>query len=208
VPFVLLFVCTGNVCRSPMAELLARAWADPRADLALSSAGLGALVGSGIDRSSASVLGQLGIDPTRHRARQFRPELAAGADLVLTAETGQRDVVIAEVPSAYRRTFTMKEFARLARQATATVPREVVAELAWRRGDEGPVPDHADDVADPFRAPISEARAAAQEIAAAVQVTLRVLGFAAGALAPTGAEPVASRRPSPRPRPRPRFQPR
>ena len=44
VPFAILFVCTGNVCRSPMAELLCRAGAHPQADLELASAGMFALV--------------------------------------------------------------------------------------------------------------------------------------------------------------------
>jgi protein-tyrosine phosphatase len=197
VPFSVLFVCTGNVCRSPMAELLCRAWADPRADLRTSSAGVAALVGHGIDTSTASVLGQLGIDPTRHRARQFEPYLAERADLVLTAEAAHRDRIMAEVPSAFRRTFTLKEFARLARLATATDPHEVVAELARQRGADGPVAAGVDDLPDPYRGRISRARLVAEQVTDAVRATVEVLGFAPQPAA-------AGRRPSPRPRPRPR----
>jgi protein-tyrosine phosphatase len=49
VSFTVLYVCTGNLCRSPMAELLFRGWADPTADVEVSSAGLQAVVGHGID---------------------------------------------------------------------------------------------------------------------------------------------------------------
>ncbi len=199
--FSILFVCTGNVCRSPMAELLCRGWADPRADLRVSSAGVAALVGQGIDTSSASVLGQAGIDPSRHRARQFEPELATRADLVLTAEAAHRDAIMAAAPSAFRRTFTMKEFARLARHATTSDPAEVVAELAWRRGVDGPLPPGADDMPDPYRGRISQAREVAAQVTDVVRATLDVLGFAAGA--PVAA-PGPARRPSPRPRPQPR----
>jgi protein-tyrosine phosphatase len=69
-----------------MAELLLRAWTDPRLGLSVSSAGTKAMVGHAIDRGSASALGQLGIDPTTHRARQFGPRMAVDADLILTAE--------------------------------------------------------------------------------------------------------------------------
>lgn len=192
-----------------MAELLFRAWADPQADLAVSSAGMSALVGHGIDTSTASVLGQLGIDPTRHRARQFEPRMAVAADLILTAEGVHRDAIMAEVPSAFRRTFTMKEFARLARHATVTDPATVVAELAARRGVDGAPPPEADDMPDPYRGRISHAREVAAEVTAAMRTTVDVLGFAPRAApvpvpAPASAAPapVPARRPSPRPRPR------
>jgi protein-tyrosine phosphatase len=204
VPFAVLFVCTGNVCRSPMAELLCRGWADPRAGLAVGSAGMQALVGQGIDTSTASVLGQLGLDPTRHRARQFTPDMAADADLVLTAEAEHRDKIMADVPNAFRRTFTMKEFARLTRHATVQDPAEVVAELAWRRGADGPTAPGSDDMPDPYQGPIHQARAVAAEVNAAVQATVQVLGFAVRSEHLVAA--AGARRPTPRPRPRP--QPR
>ena len=101
-PFRILAVCTGNVCRSPMAELLLRDWADPRAGLQVASAGTQALVGRPVDDGTAAVLAQLGLDPSRHRARQVTPAMAAGADLILTAERAHRDRIIRDLPGAFR----------------------------------------------------------------------------------------------------------
>jgi protein-tyrosine phosphatase len=186
-----------------MAELLCRAMAAPDAALEVTSAGMFALVGEGIDGPSAAVLTQLGLDASRHRARQFEPAMAAQADLVLTAEAGQRDRIMAVVPTAFRRTFTMKEFARLARHATATATdrAEIVAQLARRRGAEGQLPSKRDNIADPYRSTVDQAWAAAKEIAVVVQTTLSTLGLAPSELA---APVVAAAVPRPRPRPRPR----
>lgn len=190
-----------------MAELLFRSWANPAIATTVSSAGVQALVGSPIDRSSASALGQLGIDPSPHRARQFEARMARDADLVLTAEVRHRDLVMTEVPAAFRRTFTMKEFARLARHLRPGPPDEVIAEAAALRGvyhaspDGGPLDD---DMPDPYRDAINRAREIAQQITDTVHATLEVLGLSAAA-APAVPSPVrAPVRPRPRPRPSPR----
>lgn len=200
VSFAILFVCTGNVCRSPMAELLAGICADPTAGLTVASAGMSALVGEGVDGASAAVLSELGIDSARHRARQFEAAFALNAGLVLTAETAHRDTIIAEVPTVWRRTFTMKEFARLARHASAAEPAAIVAELSWLRGADGALPAGIDDLTDPYRGTIEQARAVADEVTGVVQTVLRTLGLAA----PPNRARVAAAAPRPRPRPRPR----
>jgi protein-tyrosine phosphatase len=177
VGFRVLYVCTGNVCRSPIAELLFRAWVGPGPEVTVSSAGTQALVGQGIDGSSASALGQLGIDPTRHRARQFEAWMAAEADLILTAERAHRDFVITELPSTFRRVFTMKEFARLARHARPGTPTEVVAQLAALRGIDGAVAEAADDMPDPYQSPLPLARSIAQQVTNTVHATIGALGM-------------------------------
>ena len=202
VSFAILFVCTGNVCRSPMAELLCRERADPAAELSVSSAGMSALVGEALDDASAAVLSELGLDPGPHRARQFDAAFALDAGLVLTAETAHRDKIIAEVPTVWRRTFTMKEFTRLARHASATEPAAIVAELSWLRGADGALPAGIDDLADPYRGTVEQARTTADEVTGVVQTVLRTLGFAAPPNRAPAAVTAASR-PRPRPRPRP-----
>jgi len=193
VPLRVLFVCTGNVCRSPMAELFFAACAAP-GSVEVSSAGLGALVGDPIDTSTAVVLADVGLDPTQHRARQFTEQLALEADLVLTAEASHRDDVIAAVPTAYRRVFTMKEFARLLPHAGAGDPVEVISRAADARARVGPVAPEADDVPDGYRLDVPAVRGIARQIARAVK-------DAADVLAP--APPPRRPRPAERPRPRP-----
>ena len=190
----MLVVCTGNVSRSPMTQLLLQAWSDPNADLMVETAGVHALVGQPMDRGAASVMGQLGLDPSRHRARQFEPEMAAAADLVLTAERYQRETVLERAPSAMRRTFTIKEFARIAPHLRASDPREAVAQAATLRGlVRRPTDPAADDVDDPHRQPAAVNRAVAAELTAAVKAILDGLGFSARSAPPAGLASQACR---------------
>lgn len=194
VPFAVLYVCTGNVCRSPMAELLMRAWGNPRADLVVGSAGLQALVDRPIDEGSAAVLAELGVNPARHRARQFEPWMAAEADLVLTAERAHREQIMTRLPSAFRRTFTIKEFARILPRVEpgGDRPATVAAAAAHRALAPQPSDPQDDDVADPYRLPARYAATAATEIGATVKQALAVFGAVP--------EPARPRRPMPYPR--------
>jgi len=142
----LLFVCTGNICRSPTAERLAAAWAARNgvADLVVSSAGTRAVVGSGIEPTAAHILSTLGGDPDGFAARQLTPAIAGGADLVLTMTEAHRDAVLRMAPRLLKRTFTLLEAAQI---AAATGPA-TIAELAAARG-RVPRPDNA-DVPDPI----------------------------------------------------------
>lgn len=81
----ILFVCVGNVCRSPTAEYLFRKRL-PDAGIAVASAGLGALVGQGMDKTALAVLADRGIDGSAHVARQVNAAMLRAADLVLAME--------------------------------------------------------------------------------------------------------------------------
>ncbi len=80
-----LFVCVGNICRSPSAEVMLRQAVEGRG-IQVSSAGLGALVGHGIDATAQELLVEQGMDGLAHRARQIDDAILGAADLVLTME--------------------------------------------------------------------------------------------------------------------------
>jgi protein-tyrosine phosphatase len=87
----ILFVCTGNVCRSPMAEALMRGLLARRApDTRVESAGLGAPVGQPADPHAIELMSERGIDITAHRARQASAKLLADFPVVLVMEEAQR----------------------------------------------------------------------------------------------------------------------
>lgn len=142
----LLFVCTGNVCRSPTAERLVTAWSARTggAELIASSAGTRAVVGCGMEPTAARVLSSLGGHPDGFVARQLTPVIAADADLVLTMTESHRDTVLRQSPRLFRRTFTLLEAAHLA----ATIGPGTVAEYATARGTV-PLPATV-DVPDPI----------------------------------------------------------
>ncbi|HET6876267.1 MAG TPA: hypothetical protein VFH38_01920 [Jatrophihabitans sp.] len=182
-----LFVCTGNICRSPMAERMLQARLDKSGSAAVttSSAGTRAVVGHPMDALAARVLREHGGEPDGHRGRQLSADLVETADLVLTADSAHRSRVVREVPLAMRRTFTLREFARLG--AALDPPRPTpagdrlqrrVAEIAARRGEAPPAEPGGDDIGDPFGAPLPVMQMCGQQIAAVIDQICGILGVA------------------------------
>ncbi len=87
-PKRIVFVCTGNVCRSPMAEYLLRHYLRGSADYTVSSAGLHAVPGLMASPAAIEVLREKGIDLTPHRSRLLTQELADGAELIAAMTDG------------------------------------------------------------------------------------------------------------------------
>lgn len=164
-PFRVLFVCIGNVCRSPVGERLLASRL-PAERFEVSSAGVGAMVGYAMSKYAAEQLRALGGDPTGFAARQLDPGFVEGADLVLTATRELRSQVLAEVPGALRRTFTILEFAALMDKAEGSTPAEVVRWAGLHRSSVGSVEQ---DVPDPYRRGVDAHTRAAEAIDAAVQ---------------------------------------
>ncbi len=124
-----LVLCEGNHCRSPLAEaLLLR---DLAPDITVSSAGLGALVGQPVHEEVARVASELGLDLSGHRGRQFSPELALNADLILVMDQAQKAACEFMVPSARGRVFLLGHWLPEARREIADPYQQ--SEMAFRR---------------------------------------------------------------------------
>lgn len=117
----ILFVCTGNICRSPTAERLATAYCARTGitGLTASSAGTHAVVAHPIHRDAALTLGDLGADSSNFAARRLTRKIAASADLVLTMTRAHRTIVLEVAPHKLHRTFTLVEAARLVTECGA-----------------------------------------------------------------------------------------
>lgn len=114
-PIRILTVCTGNICRSPVAERLLQAGLDqvePGA-FRVRSAGTRAMVGEPAQPSSARIITAYGGTPEGFAARQLTPAILRDTDLVLTMAARHRGEVLQLDPSLLRRTFTIREFARM-----------------------------------------------------------------------------------------------
>ncbi len=105
-----LMVCTGNVCRSPMAEALLRARFAARGRGSVSSAGLSALVGRPAEPLAVELLAERGIDLSAHRARQLTPDMVAAAELVVVMEAAQQHELERLAPAARGRVHRLGRF--------------------------------------------------------------------------------------------------
>lgn len=99
----ILFVCTGNTCRSPMAEYLLRDMAEKAGmsgQLEIASAGISACGGEPISENAAEVLLERNIDANRHRAKRVSPALIDWADRIYVMTEAHRRMITAVVPEA------------------------------------------------------------------------------------------------------------
>lgn len=176
-PFLVLFVCTGNICRSPVGEQLFRARADELAGerfgaadassaLLVASAGVYARDGDTMTPQAEELAIRYGADPAGHRSRRLTEQQLEGAGLILGATRDHRREIVSMYPRASRIAFTITEFARLfenlatdaaavdavrAQYGTRDFGAAVVAAVASRRGLVRPEQASDDDVVDPYR---------------------------------------------------------
>ena len=109
----LLFICTGNTCRSPLAEVLATATLVDVgvADWVVDSAGLAASSGSAASLGSREAAAELGLNLSSHLAKPLSPGLLADATLVLVMTKGHKEVILKTLPQFAQKVFTLTEFA-------------------------------------------------------------------------------------------------
>jgi protein-tyrosine phosphatase len=185
-----LAVCTGNLCRSPYAEVaLRRALPDL---FEVTSAGTQARDGDQAP-APAVLLGETKhLDLRSHRARFLTADLVAGADLVLALGTEHRRAAVQHTPAAVRRSFTLLEFARLGDSlgadeleaaASGSTARERLAGIlrlvASQRGAVSSSGVLSDDVVDPYGHSADVYALMANQIDEALPGVVRALSFAA-----------------------------
>jgi len=151
--FVILCICTANICRSPVAAAVLRGeLAAATGDFRVESAGVRGLDGSPMDARAAAALRRWRYPAGEFRARTITAAMCESADLVLTATRTQRSAVLEMAPRALRRTFTLLEFEHGAADlaglpAAEGGPAGLVANVFAARGTLD-IDDY--DIADPF----------------------------------------------------------
>ena len=192
--FEVLTVCTGNICRSPLAEqLLRRHLGDT--DARVTSAGTRGLRAAPMTPEALALADQLGVptaDSTGHRSRFLTEQLLVDPDLIITMTSDHRRQVAELAPSRLRATFTAREFARLAadisdeeiRDAADSAPTQTPGDrvraaallVAGRRGMVMPpeTPED-DDVIDPYGRSWQTYELSARQLVPALNEVVRVL---------------------------------
>jgi protein-tyrosine phosphatase len=187
--FRVLYVCTGNICRSPFAEVLTAhllAQHGLAAVVTVSSAGTGALVGHPMHPASQLEAVRRGVPEPWvdvFAARQLGRRIVGAADLILAATPAHRAEAVRIWPRALPVAFTLLEFARLAALVKLSgLPVDPVdragALVAAARAQRGMAPGggpDADTIPDPYGGPAEAHGTAAAMVATAVDAIVRVL---------------------------------
>jgi protein-tyrosine-phosphatase len=163
--FTILMICTANICRSPMMEILFRDRLDPQR-FEVASAGVRGWDAAPVDSMVVLELARLGHEATGHKSRALDVHHIEQADLVLTAAREHRASVLAMSPRALRKTFTLREFAALIDGVESDSLEDLVADASRRRST---APTDV-DVPDPYMREPEVHHRVADEIVAAVDI--------------------------------------
>ncbi|WP_249423813.1 low molecular weight phosphatase family protein [Nocardioides coralli] len=168
-PLRVLFVCTANICRSPFMELLADSLADE--SVTVSSAGTHGFDDHEMDPVMAAQLTARGLTSRGFRSRSLTRELVDAADLVLTAEGAHRTIILADQPGAFRKVFTLGQFAAAVEDSGDATGHALLETVGTRR----PPADPDLDVVDPYGRGTEAAATASDQIEALVRVVIPAL---------------------------------
>ncbi len=190
--FEILTVCTGNICRSPLAEQLLRTRLAEFSPIVV-SAGTFGLDSAPMTPESVQLAVSLGVaaeDAVAHRSRFLTEQMLVSPALILTATRDHRRAVVERAPARMRSTFTIREFARLANTLGADELRDGGADAAMRvramglavasrRGLLPPPADPAeDDVIDPYGRSWRTYQRSAAQLEPAVDAVVRAIRLA------------------------------
>jgi protein-tyrosine phosphatase len=179
-----LLVCTGNICRTPIAEGFLSDRSERLLDAALTvrSSGTWARPGSRPTEEAVQAAGERGIDISGHRAKPLTRGLSQWADLIVAMSEEHADEVLEQSPGASSKTFTLKELVGLLNGLPApsdppsreALLERIAAANRLRAGSD--VSGLGDlDVADPLGLPVEGYRRAAWEIEELIDALVRGL---------------------------------
>lgn len=110
-PPLLLFICTGNICRSPMAEYLMRKRLGTKSPWQIGSAGINTFNGQAASPEGVEVLAEMGIDMRAHRSQRLTRDLVDDASILVVMTASHRDQIVSQYRDAREKVFLLRSFA-------------------------------------------------------------------------------------------------
>ena len=154
-----LFVCTGNTCRSVMAEYLFRHQAEKvNLEVDVASVGIQAFAGDTASENTLAALAEVGIDGSGHRSRRIHHLLLNEYDLILAMTNSHKQQLLQLAPDLQGKIFLLKEFVKQGQELDAYIEK-------------------AYDIADPFGGSLEVYRTSLGEIAQATQALVNHLAY-------------------------------